>query len=110
MEVLRHAEQMRPKQFKLAAIEVGYNGASCLPTGVLISYFIGMCRPEGDTYSIAYDVKLNGKEIELNVPQNPFTDDTEMNALEGGRDSFLLKIDNIYKNNCTDPDTNAKLC
>ncbi len=44
MEVLKHAEQMRPKRFKLAAIEVGYNGASGEPDSVEISFFIGMKR------------------------------------------------------------------
>jgi hypothetical protein len=110
MEVLKHAEQMRPKQFKLAAIEVGYNGASGEPDAVMISYFIGMKRLDGDSYSIGYDIKLNGKEIQLSIPKNPYTDDTPINALEVGRDSFLLKIDEFYKETCIDPDTNAKLC
>lgn len=110
MEVLKHVEQMRPKRFKLAGIEVGYNGASGEPAGVMISYFIGMKRLDGDSYSIGYDINLNGKEIQLIVPKNPLTDDTPMNALEGGRDSFLLKIDELYKDTCIDSDTNAKLC
>lgn len=110
MEVLKHAEQMRPKRFKLAAIEIGYNGASGEPDAVMISYFIGMKRLDGDSFSIGYDIKRNGKEIELSVPKNPYTDDMPINALEGGRDSFLLKIDEFYKDTCIDPDTNAKLC
>ncbi|MGH6838101.1 MAG: hypothetical protein ACREDT_04740 [Methylocella sp.] len=110
MEVLKHAEQMRPKRFKLAAIQVGYNGASGEPDAVVISYFVGMKRLDGDSYSIGYDIKLNGKEIQLSVPRIPATDDTPINALEGGRDSFLLKVDEFYKDTCIDPDTNAKLC
>ena len=108
MEVLKHAEQMRPKRFKLAAIEVGYNGASGEPEAVVIIFFIGMKRLDG--YSIGYDIKRNGKEIQLSVPKNPATDDTPINSLESGRDSFLLKIDEFYKEDCIDPDTNAKLC
>jgi hypothetical protein len=99
-----------PKRFKLAAIEVGYNGASGEPDAVVISYFIGMKRLNGDSYSIGYDIKLKGKEIQLSVPKNPSTDDTPINALEGGRDSFLLEIDEFYKETCVDPDTKAKLC
>lgn len=110
MEVLKHAEQMRPKRFKLAAIEVGYNGASGEPDAVVIGYFIGMKRLDGDSYSIGYDIKLNSKEIQLSVPKNPATDDTPINALGGGRDLFLLKIDEFYKETCIDPNTNAKLC
>lgn len=111
MEVLKHAEQMRPKRFKLAAIEVGYNGASGEPDVVMICYFIGMKRLDGDSYcDLMYQIKLNGKEIQLAAPKNPVTNDTMINALEGGRDSFLLKIDSSYKDTCIDPDTNAKLC
>ena|ERR1700730_4329987 len=86
MEVLKHAEEMRPKRFKRAAIEMGYNGASGEPDADVISYFIGMKRLDGDSYSIGYDIKLNGKEIQLSIPKNPATDDTPINALEGGRD------------------------
>src|ERR1700730_7551173 len=74
MEVLKHGEQMRPKRFKLAAIEVGYDGASAEPEAVVIIFFIGMKRLDG--YSIGYDIKRNGKEIQLSVPKNPATDDT----------------------------------
>ncbi len=101
---------MRPKRFKLATIEIGYNGASGEPDAVMISYFIGMKRLDGDTYSIGYDIKPNGKEIQLSIAKNPYTNDTPINALEGGRNSFLLKIDELYKDTCIDPDTNAKLC
>jgi len=70
-----------------------------------------MKRLDGDSNcDLEYDVKLNGKEIRLIVPKNPFTDDTAINALEGGRDSFLLKIDEFYKDTCLDPDTKAKFC
>jgi hypothetical protein len=78
MEVLKHAEQMRHKRFKLAAIEVGYDGASGEPEAVVIIFFIGMKRLDG--YSIGYDIKRNGKEIQLSVPKNPATDDTRHGA------------------------------
>lgn len=110
MEVLRHAEQMRPQRFKLAAIEVGYNGASSEPDAVMISYFIGMKRLDGDSYSIVYAITRSGKEIQLNVPKYSATGDSDLDALEGGRDSFLLKMDAFYKETCIDPDTYAELC
>jgi hypothetical protein len=110
MEVLKYAEQMRPKRFKLGTIEVGYNGASGEPDAVMIGYFIGMKRLPGDEYSFGYDIKRNGKEIEVIVTKNPITDDTILNALEGGRDSFLVKIDKDYKDTCIDFETHEKLC
>jgi len=110
MEVLKYAEQMRPKRFKLAALEIGYDGDSGEPDCVLIHYFIGMKRLEGDSYNIGYCIKLNGKEIRVSVRNNPVTDDTPDNALEGGRDSFLLNIDKLYNEICVDSDTNATLC
>jgi hypothetical protein len=109
MEVLKYAEKMRPKRFKLAEIQIGYN-YSGEPDEVMISYFIGMKRLDGDDYTIGYEIKRNGKEIELSVPKNSVTDDTPINALEGGRDSFLLKIDQLYKDDCIDFETHAKLC
>ncbi len=42
----------------------------------MISYFIGMKRLDGDDYTIGYEIKRNGKEIELSVPKNSVTDDT----------------------------------
>jgi hypothetical protein len=109
MEVLKHAEQMRSQRFKVAAIEVVYN-SSGEPDAVMISYFIGMKRLDGDSYSFGYEIKRSGKEIRLNVPKYSNTDDSDINALEGGRDSFLLKIDELYKDSCIDPDTYAELC
>jgi hypothetical protein len=111
MEVLKYAEQMRPRRFKLGTIDVGYGGATGEPDGVGIGYFIGMKRLDGDSYTdLWYDIKLNGKEISVIVPKNPVTDDTPINSLEGGRDSFLLKIDQLYKDDCIDFETHAKLC
>lgn len=108
MQVLKHAEQMRPKQFKLAAIEVGYNGATGEPESVMISYFIGMKRLDGDDYSIVYEIKRNDKKIKLSLAKRTY--DTPFNALEAGRDSFLLMIDDLYRDTCIEPKTNAKLC
>jgi hypothetical protein len=110
MEVLKYVEQMRPKRFKLGTIEVGYNCGSGEPDAVMIGYFIGMKRLDGDEYSFGYDIKRNGKEIELIVPKNPVTEDTIINASEGGRDTFLLNIDQFYKDTCIDFETHAKLC
>lgn len=109
MEVLKHAEQMRSQRFKVAAIEVVYN-SSGEPDAVMIRYFIGMKRLDGDSYSFGYEIKRSGKDIRLNVPKYSNTDDSDINALEGGRDSFLLKIDELYKDSCIDPDTYAELC
>jgi hypothetical protein len=77
---------------------------------VLISYFIGMKRLDGDSYSFGYEIKRSGNEIQLVVPKYSSADDSLINALEGGRDSFLLKIDAFYKEICIDPDTYAELC
>jgi hypothetical protein len=95
MEVLKYVEQMRPKRFRLGTIEVGYNCGSGEPDAVMIGYFIGMKRLEGDEYSFGYDIKRNGKEIELIVPKNPVTEDTIINALEGGRDGRGLLLPSI---------------
>lgn len=56
MEVLTHAEQMRPQPFKVASIELVYN-SSGEPDAVMISYFIGMKRLDGDSYSFGYEIK-----------------------------------------------------
>lgn len=101
MEVLKYAEKMRPKKFKLAEIEAVYDGGSGEPDGVAISYFIGMKRQHDDEYSVIYGVKRTGNGIELDIAESA-------KALEGGQDSFLIWIDDEYENVYTEPQTDAK--
>ncbi len=111
IEVLRYAEKMRRDRFKVASIEVGYNGGSGEPDGVMICYFIGMKRLNGDEYcDIIYKVKRDGKDFRITAPENPDYKDTTIRILERGRDAFLIEIDERYNDTCFDIATKAKLC
>ncbi|MGZ9724260.1 hypothetical protein [Rhizobium miluonense] len=111
LQVLQHAAKLRPTKFKFELNDVGYNGESGEPVGVGISYWIGAKRLKDDYYvDLFYDIEPDGANLKVVVPQTQFTQDTIIEALEGGRDSFLLYIDKMYTTECIAPETKAKLC
>ncbi len=111
LQVLEYAQQLRPARFKFGAFEIGYNGESAKPQTVSVSYWIGAKRLADDYYTdLGYDMKRDGGKLIVTAPQNPYTTDTIMNALEQGRTPFLLYIDAMYRETCIDSQTKAKLC
>jgi hypothetical protein len=110
-QVLQYAEKMRPKKFKAGVIEVGYDGGSGDPDGVGIGYWIGMKRLEGDSFTdLWYDIKTEKGIVNATPRQNKNTSETIINAMELGRDNFLIYIDKMYIETCVDLDTKQKLC
>jgi hypothetical protein len=94
-EVLTYAEKMRPKQFKVGEIGVGYNGATGEPDGVYIGYWLGAKRLETDSYvDLGYEMTPEGQVKPVRK------DDAMTSALEQGRTQFLHMVDEAYKLNC----------
>jgi hypothetical protein len=111
LQVLQYAEKMRPKKFKIAAMEVGYNGASGEPQTVAAAYWIGAKRLPGDSFiDLYYDVQRIRGKLKVTAVRNEYIVDTINNAVEGGRDSFLIYIDKMYADTCIDFDTKQRLC
>jgi hypothetical protein len=105
LEVLRFAEKMRPREFKLSSIEVGYNGATGEPDAIVIFYWTGQMRLPGDRYSAGYDVHRTGDQLVL----TPEVDDVSQ-SIERGRQAFMEQMDSKYDLDCVDPDTHRKSC
>ncbi|PFH11772.1 hypothetical protein BCF11_4230 [Collimonas sp. PA-H2] len=105
-DVLAYAERVRPRQFKVAKIDVGYNGATGKPDSVFIGYWIGRNRKEGDQFiDLGYPMTKNGAIATIDLKDRP-----TLTALEKGRESFLHEIDSIYSENCVQPGTTERLC
>jgi len=110
-QVLQYAEKMRPKKFKVGAIEVGYNGRSGDADGVGVGYWIGMKRLEGDSFTdLWYDIEIKESKARAIPRENNYTSETITNAIEFGRDKFLIYIDDMYAQTCMDTETKHKLC
>lgn len=101
-EVLAYVQQLRPHQFKVSEISIGYNGATGEPDVVTIGYWIGKKRRSDDAFvDLGYAVTKEGhiKPVAENEPT--------LVALEGGREVFLHEIDVIYATTCK-PDPREK--
>jgi hypothetical protein len=111
-QVLEYAEKMRPREFKVGKIEVGYNCETGNPSYVGIGFWIGMKRLPDDVFiGLGYDVSTSDPEIKLSVPKNPMPSVLSITeALDRGRDSFLSYIDDDYESNCVDEGTKRKFC
>lgn len=110
-QVLSFVQKLRPREFKVGDITVGYNGGSGTPESVLICYWIGMKRLPDDAYcNIGYDVKSDGKNLTVSVPKNEVGIELGVEALERGRDAFLAYIDGMYQDTCLDAETHKKIC
>ncbi|MBI3229878.1 MAG: hypothetical protein HYZ45_06780 [Burkholderiales bacterium] len=94
-EVLSYVEHMRPRQFKVSEISIGYNGATGEPDTVSISYWIGRKRSADDAFvDLGYNMTRDGKIKAVSEEA------TTLKALEQGRESFLREIDSICKMTC----------
>jgi hypothetical protein len=92
-------------------MEVGYNGASGEPQTVAVAYWIGAKRLPADSFiDLYYEVQRNGDKLKVTEVRNEYITDTINNAVEGGRDSFLIYIDKMYADTCIDFDTKQRLC
>jgi hypothetical protein len=106
LEVLQFVQRLRPKEFKIGAIEVGYNGATGLPDVVGVDYWIGLKRLQDDAYvNLGFDVKKSKAGFDI----KPFTWPLSL-ALQKGRDAFLAAVDEEYQGECIDPDTKKRSC
>lgn len=94
-EVLAYAESQRPAQFKVAEVDVRFNGVDTTPDAVVIGYWIGSNRKVNDSYvDLSYALTTNGKV--QTIPRSALT----LRALEGGKESFVQQIDTIYAMAC----------
>jgi|HubBroStandDraft_2_1064218.scaffolds.fasta_scaffold433389_1 hypothetical protein len=111
-QVLEYAEKMRPREFKVETIEVGYNCETGNPTYVGIGFWIGMKRLPDDVFlGLGYDVSTSEPGVKLSVPENPIPSVQSITeALDRGRDAFLSYIDDDYETNCVDEGTKRKFC
>jgi hypothetical protein len=102
---------MRSRKFKAGSIDVGYNGASGEPEAVGIGYWIGEKRLDGDSYvDLGHGIEGDGATLKVVPEKNENTSETIVNALDGGRDTFLIYIDKMYEETCIDFETEQKLC
>lgn len=101
-EVLSYVERMRPRQFKVSEISIGYNGATGEASSISIGYWIGKKRKADDAFvDLGYEMTREGK-IKPSSQES-----STLKALEGGRESFLREIDSIYSMTCR-PELNEK--
>ena len=111
LQVLKYTTKIHPQIFKFAPGGVGYDGETGEPDGVGIGYWIGAKRMEQDTYiDLFYSVSRISGKLVVTAPKNEYTTNTAINALEGGRNSFSLYINRMYKEECIDAQTQSKLC
>lgn len=112
-EVLRYAEKLRPKIFKLAGgFDFGYDSEGKLST-VGVCYWIGAKRSKDDAYcDISWDISKDKKSISPSIGSLTGKAATSLTVmrLEAGRDAFLQSIDAFYKDTCIDPNTRKKYC
>lgn len=89
-EVLKYAEKNSNGKFKVASIEVGYSGAGPVKSvpEVMICYWIGASRKEGDQYcNLSYEISSDHKSAR---PDGSYSE-----RLNGGEISFLSLINEI---------------
>lgn len=111
LQVLQHAEKMRPREFKVANWEVVYSGDGT--PHVAVCYFSGSKRLPGDQYcDIGYAIAADHKSLAPEYGNLPIEMRAEMplDALGQGRDSFLKSVDEHYQTDCVDYDTKKKMC
>ena len=111
-QVLEYAEKMRPREFKVEMIEVGYACDTGIPNYVGIGFWIGLKRLPDDVFlGLGYDVSTSDDGIKLSVPKNPILSVQSITeALDRGRDAFLSYIDDDYDSTCVDEKTKRKSC
>lgn len=112
LQVLQHAEKMRPGQFKLAGFDIfyAYDGK---PASVGICYWIGSHRLDDDKYcDIGYTISADHQTLKADVGSITPEEEQELTVskLNRGRDRFLKEVDERYENECIDYDTKKKLC
>lgn len=94
-EVLAYAESQRPEQFKVADVDVRFNGMDAAPDSVVIGYWIGSNRKVNDSYvDLSYVLTPNGQVQP--IARSALT----LRALEGGKAAFVQQIDTIYAMAC----------
>ena len=106
---MRYAEKLRPKEFKVGDFGAAYNGATGEPDAVAIDFWIGAKREAGDAFSILFEVKDKEGKVVVEDPKTKYGG-TAAEATASGRDGLLLFIDEQYRENCIDNETDAKLC
>ncbi len=108
LQALQYAEKLRPTKFK---VDYGgaYQGVTGDPIGISIDFWIGQKRLDGDSYAILFDVKEVDGKPSITFPTTPGSG-SAAEALMAGRDSLLQFIDENYRENCIDPEGDAKLC
>ncbi|MGJ7915547.1 hypothetical protein ACI48D_08760 [Massilia sp. LXY-6] len=112
LQVLQHAQKMRPQEFKLGEFSVLYT-TDGKPSSVGVCYWIGSKRLVGDQYcDIAYDISADGQAFTPSVGSAPPAVVKEMTItkLDQGRDAFLRSVDEHYESDCTDFQTQKKIC
>jgi hypothetical protein len=112
LQVLQHAEKMRPRQFKLAGFDIFYTYDG-KPSSVGICYWIGSHRLDDDKYcDIAYAMSADHQTLKADVGSVTPEEEQELTVskLNRGRDRFLKEVDERYENECIDYDTKKKLC
>ncbi|MBY6242804.1 hypothetical protein [Methylosinus sp. Sm6] len=111
IEALHFAERMRPNEFKIGHFEVGYNGASGEPDGIIIGYYIGLKRSDVDEWTAFFGVKRKASVFYVSVPSNDTGFMLPSEAIIEGRDTLLRFIDEEYKSRCTENGSGGrKLC
>jgi len=96
LEVLEYAEKQRSAQFKVATIDVDYARDST-PTSVLVCYWIGSKRLDGDQ-----DCKSIGWQIAPDKKSLAPYQAAATQAVESGREAFVRTIDQMYAKACAD--------
>ncbi|MCJ2133299.1 transcriptional regulator [Methylobacterium sp. J-026] len=111
IQVLQHAENLRPTRFKVASIAPFWTGAGGAPAGVGIGYWIGSKRLEGDAYgNLSFNVRRDGGSLVVSVAEDDRAPRTIVTALERGRDAFVAYVDQMYQDTCIDTETREKFC
>ncbi|MBB5606946.1 MULTISPECIES: hypothetical protein [unclassified Janthinobacterium] len=112
LQVLQHAEKMRPRKFKLAGFDIFYQHDG-KPSSVGICYWIGSHRLDDDKYcDIGYTISADHQTLKADVGLVTPEEELELSVskLNRGRDRFLKEVDERYENECIDYDTKKKLC
>lgn len=108
--VLKDAERLRSKKFKLAEISSSYD-AQRNYIGFSICFFIGAERSKGDDYC---DIRLNVDRKTLVVGLREGSADKqydrETRALLEGRTAFLAAVDARYADKCIDQGKKKTFC
>jgi hypothetical protein len=106
LQVIQHAEKMRPKEFKAGPFEILYTSEG-KPTSVGVCYWIGSKRLEGDKYcDISFSFSPDHKSFkpEIGSVSKELQQETAVVKLLQGRDVFLKAVDDFYTEACVGPD------